>query len=96
MIHTAFIYIPVNFAFNLPHYVTSYIHRTGEKESYNQLASRGFEPGPSESVRTKSERLYSPQHIHKFKDRFQGKARLLVAKSHAFSGIEKNYTRLRC
>ena len=23
MIHTAFFYIPVNFAFNLPHYVTS-------------------------------------------------------------------------
>ena len=26
-------YIPVNFAFNLLHYVTSYIHHTGKKES---------------------------------------------------------------
>ena len=26
-------YIPVNFAFNLPHYVTSYMHHTGKKES---------------------------------------------------------------
>ena len=28
-----FLYIPVNFAFNLPHYVTSYMHHTGKKES---------------------------------------------------------------
>ena len=26
-------YITVNFAFNLPHYVTIYIHHTGKKES---------------------------------------------------------------
>ena len=26
-------YIPVNFTFNLPHYVTSYMHHTGKKES---------------------------------------------------------------
>ena len=26
-------YIPVNFVFNLPHYVTSYMHHTREKES---------------------------------------------------------------
>ena len=25
-------YIPANFAFNLPHYVTSYMHHTGKKE----------------------------------------------------------------
>ena len=24
-------YVPVNFVFNLPHYVTSYMHHTGEK-----------------------------------------------------------------
>ena len=66
MIHTVFFYIPVNFAFNLPHYVSSYMHHTGKKESkkeilkkekkigYEKFASRGFEPGPSESVRTKS------------------------------------------
>ena len=24
-------YIPVNFAFNLPHYVTSYMHRPGKR-----------------------------------------------------------------
>ena len=55
-------YIPVNFAFNLPHYVTSYMHHTSKKESkrekekkkkgYEKFASRKFEPGPSESVRT--------------------------------------------
>ena len=28
-----FFFIPVNFAFNLPHYVTSYMHHTGKKES---------------------------------------------------------------
>ena len=28
-----FFYIPVNFAFNLPHYVTSYMHHTGKKGS---------------------------------------------------------------
>ena len=64
MIHTAFFYIPVNFVFNLPHYVTSYMHHTGKKESkkgilkkekklgYEKSASRGFEPGPSETMRT--------------------------------------------
>ena len=26
MIHTAFFYIPVNFAFNLPHYVANYMN----------------------------------------------------------------------
>ena len=65
MIHTAFFHIPVNFAFNLPRYVTSYVRHTGKKESkkellkkekkgYEKFASRRFEPGPSESVRTKS------------------------------------------
>ena len=67
MIYRIF-YIPVNFAFNLPHCVTSYMHHTGKKErkkrfkkkgkkklkGYEKLASRGFEPGCSESVRTKS------------------------------------------
>ena len=33
MIHMAFFYTPVNFASNLPHYVTSYVHHTGRKES---------------------------------------------------------------
>ena len=33
MIHTAFFNIPVNFAFNLPHYVTCYMHNTGKEES---------------------------------------------------------------
>ena len=32
-IHTTFCYIPVNFAPNLRHYVTSYMHHTGKKES---------------------------------------------------------------
>ena len=30
-------YIPVNFAFNLPHYVTSYMHPTGKKESKKEI-----------------------------------------------------------
>ena len=36
MIHTAFFYIAVNFVFNLPDYVTSYMHHTGKKESKNR------------------------------------------------------------
>ena len=54
MIRTAFFYISVN----LLHYVTSYMHHTGKKEikkeGYEKFASRGFEPRPSESVRTKT------------------------------------------
>ena len=30
-------YIPVNFAFNLPHYVTSFMHDTGKKESKKEI-----------------------------------------------------------
>ena len=74
MIHMAFfLYIPVNFAFSLPHYVTSYMHHTGKKESkkkrkkegHEKFASRRFEPGPSECVRIKSERLYPLDHLGK-------------------------------
>ena len=32
MIRPAFFYIPVNFAFNLPHYVTSCMHHKGKKK----------------------------------------------------------------
>ena len=52
MIHTAV------FAFNLPHYITSYMHHTCKKRKkkekkigYDIFASRGFEPRPSESGR---------------------------------------------
>ena len=62
------IYIPVNFAFNLRHNAASYMYHTGKKESkkkkfknkkkkkgFEEFASRGSEPGPSETVvRTKS------------------------------------------
>ena len=74
---TTFFYIPVNFAFNLPH-VTSYMHHTGKKGSKKQILKkrekkvrlrkicfRGFQPGPSESVRTKSWRLYPLDHLFK-------------------------------
>ena len=60
MIDTAFFYVPVKFAFNLPHYFTSYMHQKPKKKErkkekgYEKFASRGFEPGPSESVKTKS------------------------------------------
>ena len=38
MIHvTTFFYIPVNFVFNLPHYVASYMHHTGKKESKKEI-----------------------------------------------------------
>ena len=30
-------YISVNFAFNLTHYVTSYMHHTGDKESKKEI-----------------------------------------------------------
>ena len=33
MIHMVFFYIPLKFAFNLPHYVSSYMHHTGKKEN---------------------------------------------------------------
>ena len=32
--------IPVNFAFNLPHYVTSYMHHTGKKESKKEISKK--------------------------------------------------------
>ena len=35
-----FFFIPVNFAFNLPHYVTSYMHHTGKKESKKQILKK--------------------------------------------------------
>ena len=40
MIHTAFFYIPLNFAFNLPHYVTTHMHQTGKKESRKEILKR--------------------------------------------------------
>ena len=36
-----------------------------KKEGHEKFASRGFEPGPSEYVRTKSERLYPLDHLGK-------------------------------
>ena len=33
-------YIPVNFTFNLPHYVTSYMHHTGKKESKKEILKK--------------------------------------------------------
>ena len=50
------------------------MHHTGKKESkkkkekkegHEKFASRRFEPGPSEYVRIKSERLYSLDHLGK-------------------------------
>ena len=35
-----FLYIPVNFAFNLPHYVTSYMQHTGKRESKKQILKK--------------------------------------------------------
>ena len=34
-------YIPVNFVFNLPNYVTSYMHQTGKKESKKEFLKKG-------------------------------------------------------
>ena len=36
-----------------------------KKEGHEKFASRGFEPGPSEYVRTKNERLYPLDHLGK-------------------------------
>ena len=36
-----------------------------KKEGHEKFASRRFEPGPSEYVRTKSERLYPLDHLGK-------------------------------
>ena len=69
-------YIPVNFAFNLPHYVTSYMHHTGKKENRKEkekeknkvtknLLQRDSNPDPIEYVRTTNERLYPPDHLDK-------------------------------
>ena len=33
-------YIPVNFFLNLPHYVTSYMHHTGKKESKKEILKK--------------------------------------------------------
>ena len=35
-----FFYIPVNFSFNLPRYVTSYMHHTGKKESKKEIVKK--------------------------------------------------------
>ena len=40
MIHTTFFYIPVNFAFNIPHHVTSYMHRASKKESEKEILKK--------------------------------------------------------
>ena len=40
MIHIAFFYILVNFAFNLSHDVTSYMHHTGKKDSKKEKAKK--------------------------------------------------------
>ena len=47
-------YVPVNFPFNLPHYVTSYMHHTGKKETKKEIFKKRKKNAPSESVRTKS------------------------------------------
>ena len=54
MIHTAFFYIPVIFAFNSPHFINSYMHHTGKKRKKKRkkkvtkkFASRGLEPSES-------------------------------------------------
>ena len=63
MIHMAFFYIPINFGFNLPHYVTSYMHHKGKNKSKKEkekkggqekFATRGLERAPSEYVSTKN------------------------------------------
>ena len=48
-------YILVNFAFNLPNNVTSYMHYSGKKKKkgYEKFASREFEPGPSNQLELK-------------------------------------------
>ena len=51
-------YVPVNFPFNLPHYVTSYMHHTGKKETKKEIFKKRKKNAPSESVRTKSYRVY--------------------------------------
>ena len=51
--HSIF-YIPANFVFNLPKYVTSYMHYSGKKKIRLRFASRGFEPGPSNLIRTET------------------------------------------
>ena len=44
-------YIPVNFVFNLPNYVTSYMYYSGKKKKKRlRFGSRGFEPGPSNQL----------------------------------------------
>ena len=47
LIHNAFFkYIPVNLAFNLPHFVTSYMHHTGKKETKKKV-TKNFPQGDS-------------------------------------------------
>ena len=40
MIHTTFFDVPVNFDFNLSHYVTSYMHHTGKGESKKEIKKK--------------------------------------------------------
>ena len=54
MIHMAFFfYIPANFAFNLPHYVTSYMHHTGKKESKKEKEKKMSPKIYSKGIRTR-------------------------------------------
>ena len=52
-------YIPVNFVFNLPNYVTSYMHYSGKKKKNNtirlrQICFQGIQTRTLQSVRTET------------------------------------------
>ena len=44
---------------------TTPVKKRVEKKGHEKFASRGFELGPSEYVRTKNERLYPLDHLGK-------------------------------
>ena len=58
MIHTDFFDIPVIFAFNLPHYITSYMHHTGKKRKKKEKVTKNLHqedsnPDPPNQLKVK-------------------------------------------
>ena len=57
MIHMAFFYIPINFGFNLPHYVTSYMHHKGKNKSKKEKEKKGARKICYKGIRTSTLRI---------------------------------------
>ena len=55
LIRTAFFFIPVNFAFNLPHHAASYMHHTGKKRVEKIFKQKTKKKGTKNSLQGDSD-----------------------------------------